>query len=70
LSDRVLKNIVNVVLRTFCSFVAEIQYGDLAIEMFCKGSFGSHHLGLELKNLFMILTITYLAATKLVVEFI
>jgi hypothetical protein len=36
----------------------------------CKGSFGSHHLGLESKNSFMILTITYLAATELVMEFI
>jgi hypothetical protein len=35
-----------------------------------KGSFGSHHLGLESKNLFMILSITCLAATELVMEFI
>jgi hypothetical protein len=34
------------------------------------GSFGSHHLGLESKNSFMILTITCLAATELVMEFI
>jgi hypothetical protein len=35
-----------------------------------KGSFGSHHLGLESKKLFMILTITCLAATELAMEFI
>jgi hypothetical protein len=35
-----------------------------------KGSFGPHHLGLESNNSFMILTITYLAATELVMEFI
>jgi hypothetical protein len=35
-----------------------------------KGSFGSHHLELESKNLFTILTITYLAAIELVMEFI
>jgi hypothetical protein len=35
-----------------------------------KGSFGFHHLGLESKNSFMILSITYLAATELVIEFI
>jgi hypothetical protein len=35
-----------------------------------KGSFGSHHLGLESKNSFIILTITCLAATELVMEFI
>jgi hypothetical protein len=35
-----------------------------------KGSFGSHHLGLESKKLFMILTITCLVATELVMEFI
>jgi hypothetical protein len=35
-----------------------------------KGSFGFHHLGLESKNLFIILIITCLAAMKLVMEFI
>jgi hypothetical protein len=35
-----------------------------------KGSFSSHHLGLESKNSFMILTITCLAATELIMEFI
>jgi hypothetical protein len=35
-----------------------------------KGSFGSHHLGLESKNLFMILANTCLAATELVMAFI
>jgi hypothetical protein len=33
-------------------------------------SFGSHYLGLESKNSFMILTNTCLAATELVIEFI
>jgi hypothetical protein len=37
---------------------------------FYEGSFGSHHSGLESKNSFMILTITCLAATELVMEFI
>jgi hypothetical protein len=37
-------------------------------EEFSKGSFDSHHLGLESKNSFMILTITCLTATELVIE--
>jgi hypothetical protein len=35
-----------------------------------KGSFGSHHLGLESRNSFVIPEITCLAATELVTEFI
>jgi hypothetical protein len=35
-----------------------------------KGSFGSHHLGLELKNSFVISSVTCLAATELVMELI
>jgi hypothetical protein len=35
-----------------------------------KGLFGSHHLGLESKNSFVILTITCLVTTELVMEFI
>jgi hypothetical protein len=35
-----------------------------------KGLFGSHHLELESKNLFIILTITCLAASELIIEFI
>jgi hypothetical protein len=48
----------------FCLLVGYI------INKVCNTSFGSHHLGLESKNLFMILTITCLAATELVMEFI
>jgi hypothetical protein len=39
-------------------------------KLFSKGSFGSHHLRLELKNSFIILSITCLSATELIIEFI
>jgi hypothetical protein len=42
----------------------------MCIDTFMLGSFDSHHLGLELKNLFMILTNTCLTITELVMEFI
>jgi hypothetical protein len=42
---------------------------DTLVEL-TKGSFGSHHLGLESNNSFMILIITCLATTELVMEFI
>jgi hypothetical protein len=35
-----------------------------------QDSFGSYHLGLESKNIFIILTIIYLTATELVMELI
>jgi hypothetical protein len=42
---------------------------DNAKKVYSNGSFGSHHLGLESKNLLTILSITYLAITELIMKF-
>jgi hypothetical protein len=47
-----------------------VKFENISISKTLLGSFGSHHLGLESKNSFMILSITCLAATELVMEFI
>jgi hypothetical protein len=38
--------------------------------IFLKDSFGSYHLGLESKILYMILKITFFIATELVIELV
>jgi hypothetical protein len=55
---------------TFMLLIHQHQLFKFKLKIESRGSFGSHHLGLESKNSFVSLTFTCLAATKLVMEFI